>query len=211
MTVSAEQLRAQLRKQFPQAHRTQSESGQILADSSFQFTADSFPNGVISEIIPSGPASGLSLVLSTFLGDPGATSPLPDLVLIDGTDRFDPSSFSGDACSRLLWVRCSSGAEVLKAADLLLRDGNLSCLLVDISGMAKQDLGSIPASAWWRLKQLAETTGGRLVVLSPFPTVPCAGLRLSLAANLTLSDFDFSRSHVLQRIRGETLRMKRAN
>lgn len=48
---------------------------------------------------------------------------------------------------------------MLKAGDLLVRNGNVHFVLLDASGVAARDLRAVPASAWWRLKQLAEANG----------------------------------------------------
>lgn len=202
-----EDLRRQLREKFPAAHGVQP-GGTPREKTSIPFHAESFPSGTISEVIPAGPVAGLSLVISALLGDPEEDSPLPELALIDGADGFDPSSHTVAACSRLLWVRCASAPEMLKAADLLVRDGNLPYVLLDASGLPLQELTAIPASSWWRLRQMAGRTGGRLVVLSPSPIVPGTGLRLRLSADLSLHDFDAPRRELLERMttRSESLR-----
>src|SRR5690606_4843870 len=157
------------------------------------FRSEFFPSGAISEVIPAVPAAGLVLLVAGLLGEPEEDSPHPEMVLIDGSDGFDPSSFTGPACSRLLWVRCTSALEMLKAADLVVRDGNVPFVLMDAGGLDRHELASIPASSWWRLKHLTERTGGRLVVLSSSPIVPGASLRLGLSAHLSLHDFDTPR------------------
>ncbi len=174
------------------------------------FRQESFPCGAISEVIPVTPTAGLALLVAGLLDEPEEHSPHPEMVLIDGADGFDPSSFTGAACSRLLWVRCTSAVEMLKATDLLIRDGNVPFVLFDASGLPRQELASIPASSWWRLRQLAERTGGRLVVLSLFPIVPGAGLRLRLSTDLCLLDFDAPRGELLERMQADSGSLRRA-
>lgn len=174
------------------------------------FHLESFPAGAISEVIPSRPAAGLSLLVAALLGEPLEESPHPELVLIDGADGFDPASFTGAACSRLLWVRCSSAAETLKAADLLVRDGNVPFVLLDVCGLPRRELAGIPASSWWRLRQLTGRTGVRLVVLAPSPVVPGVSLRLMLSADLSLRDFDAPRAELLIRMKTETRSLRHA-
>jgi hypothetical protein len=193
-----ENLRRQLREKFPQAHGVPPDVGQQGLGNPFR--PESFPPGVISEVIPAGPGAGLSLLVAAVLGDPEEDSSHPELALIDGADGFDPSSFTGAACSRLLWVRCTSALEMFKAADLLVRDGNLPFVLLDAGGLPRHELAAIPASSWWRLRHLAGRTGGRLVVLAPFPIVPGTGLRLRLCADLSLRDFDAPRPELLERM-----------
>lgn len=208
-TDAVQELRLLLRKKFPQAHQTR------LLDSEpeiprFQFSDPAtFPAGAISEIVPEGPEPILGLLLAEILGEPETPSPLPELVLVDG-DCFDPNSFTDAACSRLLWVRCHTCVELLKAADLLIRDGNLPFVLLDACGFPARELRALPASSWWRLKQMAERNGCRVLVLSSFPLVSCATLRLSLSSGLKLADFDLPRAELLPRFHVQPRRIRRA-
>jgi hypothetical protein len=149
-------------------------------------------------------------VVAALLGDPEEISPHPEFVLIDGADAFNPASFSGKACSRLLWVRCASAIGMLKAADLLALDGNVPFLLLDATGIPRSELNKLPASSWWRLKQTVERSGARLVVLSAMPLIPCASLRLSLSADLSLRDFDASTPELVERLRATTQQLRHA-
>ncbi len=171
------------------------------------FSPQTFPAGAISEVVSAGPVSGVGLVVAGLLGDSEEGSPHPELVLIDGADSFDPASFTAAACSRVLWVRCQAALEMLKTADLLARDGNVPFLLLDATGLARKELLAFPASSWWRLRQTVEGNGGRLVVITAFPIVPCAARRWQLTAELSLRDFDCPRAELRQRLRvtGERL------
>ncbi len=197
-SAAVELLRKQLREKFPQAHGMRQEPEPARAVLR-PFEAATFPLGAISEIVPAGAASGISLVIAGLLGDPTEIAPHPELVLVDGSDSFDPASFSGAACSKLLWVRCRTAMESLKSADLLVRDGNVPFILLDATGLPRRELETLPASAWWRLRQTVEQGGIRFVVLAPFPLVPCASLRMTMNAGLTLKDFDLPRGEILAR------------
>ncbi len=209
-TPRIEALRRELREKFPCAHgpRPAAEDRPAAADLSFR--PESFPAGAISEVIPAGPAAGLSLLVAALLGESEEESPHPELVLIDGADGFDPSSFTGATCSRLLWVRCTSALEMLKAADLLVRDGNVPFVMLDACGLSRRELAEISSSSWWRLRQLAGRGGIRLVVLAPLPIVPGASLRLRLSARLSLSDWDEPRAELLARMKAETRTLRHA-
>ena len=205
-----EDLRKQLREKFPQAH-----GHAPLPDASSEvagrpFEVSSFPAGAISEIIPATQGGGLSLWIAGLLADPEEAAEFPKFVLVDGGDSFDPASHTAAACSQLLWVRCSKIQEALKAADLLVRDGNVPFVILDLCGLPVAALRAIPASAWWRLKLLCETGACRLVVLSPSPLVPCANLRLSLTNHSRLADFDLPRREILQRMRALPDRLRHA-
>lgn len=161
-----DELKRQLREKFPEAHPMRPDSTQV-ASGQKAFRVDEFPVGKISEVVPSGPSCGLILFVAGLLGDSSESSPHPDLVLVDGADSFDPGSFTGPACSKMLWVRCSSALEMLRAADLLVHDGNVPLILLDATGLSRRELAALPASSWWRLSHTVEKTGGRLVVMTP--------------------------------------------
>jgi hypothetical protein len=203
-----EDLRRQLREKFPQAHGLVDDAETVVASGTL-FDAKMFPVGAVSEVVPAGRNSGMSLLVAGLLENEGLELAGGfRMVLVDGADGFDPGSFSGEACGRLLWVRCRSAMEMVKAADLLLHDGNMPFVLLDAMGLARRELSSVPASAWWRLKQVAERTGCRLVVMSEKPLVPCASVRLVLDAGLRLEDFDAERKELLGRLEVRTEKAK---
>lgn len=200
-------LRRHLREKFPQAHAVSLIQPEEKAESGQPFDPGFFPPGVISEVV----GGGVAMLVAGLLGEPEETAALPDFVLVDGGDGFDPGSYSAAACSRLVWVRCSTATEMLKATDLLVRDANIPFILLDTCGIAKRELSGIPASAWWRLKLAAETSNCRLLVMSPFSQVPCAGVRVSLNARLDLEDFNVPRRDLIARLRVVPERLRRAN
>lgn len=210
--ASVQDLRLLLRTQFPQAHAArldETNGADTSANVPLFSDPSTFPAGALSEIVPDGPSPVLGLLISEILGSPGKVSAFPEILLIDA-DNFDPASHPPEACSRLLWVRCHDALTLLKAADLLLRDGNLPFILLDLSGFAMRELRGLPASSWWRLKQLAGSTAARVLILSSFPLVPCADLRLSLSTALSLDAFDLPRTDLVGEIRSQTRRLRRA-
>lgn len=110
------------------------------------------------------------------------------LALIDGADGFDLASVEPAALTRLLWVRCRSAAEAVKAADLVLRDGNLPFVVFNLRGCA--DAERVPSQAWYRLQRIVEQSGVTLLVLTPRPLVPSARVRVTLRWRFTLADLD---------------------
>ncbi|RYG94164.1 MAG: hypothetical protein EON58_16855, partial [Alphaproteobacteria bacterium] len=127
-------LRQQLREKFPAAHGLRTEAARVAATVKC-FEIETFPTGGISEVIPSGAVSGILLLVAGLLGDPMEECPHPEFVLIDGADTFDPGSFSTEACAKLLWVRCSSAQQMIKAADLVINDGNVPFVMLDATGI----------------------------------------------------------------------------
>lgn len=203
-------LRRQLRDKFPQAHSHAPVTAAAPEVTERPFEITSFPAGAISEIIPSATGCGISLWIAGLLDEPETASGFPRFILVDGGDGFDPASHSAAACSQLLWVRCRRIPEVLKAVDLIVRDANVPFVMLDLSGLAATSLRTIPASAWWRLKQLCEKGNCRLIVLAPAPLVPCASLRLTLSGTLSLTDFDLPRKEILDRVTAHPNRLRRA-
>lgn len=205
-----EDLRRQLREKFPQAHGLAAlpQVPELVAERPFEVSY--FPAGAISEIIPSADGCGISLWIAGLLAEPDEVPEFPKFVLVDGGDGFDPSSYTPNACSQLLWVRCRKIPEVLKAADLVVRDANVPFVMLDLCSLPVASLRTIPASSWWRLKQLCETSVCRLIVLSPSPLVPCASLRLTLTGSLALTDFDLPRREILHRVSALPNRLRHA-
>lgn len=191
-----EDLRRKLREKFPQAHGVRVEVGDEVAVER-PFEPGFFPAGAISEVL----GSGVGMLVAGLLGEPAACAALPDFVLVDGGDGFDPASYSAAACSRLLWVRCRGVAEMVKAADLVVRDGNVPFVLLDSCGISRRELQGVAAALWWRLKLAAEATGCRVVVMSAAAQVPCATLRVALNARLGLEDFERPRRELIGRLR----------
>jgi hypothetical protein len=156
-----------------------------------------FPAGAVSEVLGVGAGWVVAALLEAADEEPGA----PELVLVDGADGFDPASFSDRTCARLLWVRCRKSAlEMVKAADWVLRDGNVPLVVMDAAGLERRELATVPAAAWWRLKHGAERGGCRLVVVAAQPLVPMAFRRWRIQTGLELDDFAAPRHELLGRL-----------
>lgn len=199
-----EELRRKLREKFPEAQvAVPVVEEEPVAEQPFD--PGFFPAGAISEVV----GSGVGMLVAGLLGEPAECAALLDFVLVDGGDGFDPASYTAQACSRLLWVRCLTAEEMLKAADLVVRDGNVPFVLLDTCGIARRDLQAV-ASAWWRLKLAAEGSGCRLVVMSSSAQVPCATVRVALTAGLGLEDFEVPRRDLVGRMRVGTERRRKS-
>jgi len=210
MAVALEELRKQLREKFPQAHAALGETGRFSPTAVMPFSVATFPAGGISEVMPEGAGSSLGLLLAGLMGEPIQPVSLPEFILVDGGDGFDPASFTEAACSKLLWLRCNSALEMLRVGELFVKDGNVPFVLLDAASLPSGELQAVPASVWWRLRQLAERTACRLVVLTSFPLIPCSSLRLVLTANVSLEDFDSPRRDLLGRLAAHRERLRRA-
>ncbi|MEO6789182.1 MAG: hypothetical protein ABI318_23915 [Chthoniobacteraceae bacterium] len=107
--------------------------------------------------------------------------------LVDAGRSFDPDGFASSALARLLVVFCTDSPQAVKATDLLLRDGNLSLVLLDLQAVPSAQLRRIPASTWHRFQRLAEQTSSALVVLTPQPIVESARVRIATGGKWTLA------------------------
>lgn len=208
-STAVEILKKQMREKFPQAHAFQSRDEEEVTSGGTLFDSAMFPVGAVSEVVPAGRNSGISLLVAGLLESERLDSAGGfKMVLVDGADGFDPGSFSGEVCESLLWVRCRCAMEMVKAADLLVHDGNMPFVLLDAMGLEKRDLARVPSSSWWRLRQAAERTGCRLVVMAEKPVVPCAAVRLVLGVGLRLEDFDKERGELVGRLEVSGQRVK---
>ena len=145
-----------------------------------------FPQGGITEIISPRVSAGSASLICALLQV--AQRNRYFLALIDGRDSFDPQPL-GNACLRhLLWVRCTSAFEAIKAADLLLRDGNFPLVIVDLALNAWEQL-KIPQTSWYRLQRLVESTSTACLVLTRRSMVSSAQLKIVLENSWTLETF----------------------
>jgi hypothetical protein len=154
------------------------------------------PKGAITELVSDDKSTGSALVLCSIL-----RHAQPQWVgLIDGRDSLDPTALDFDL-SRLLWVRCQQAAEALKAADLLLRDGNLPLILLDLALNPLSQLRKTPATVWYRLQRLVEHKSTALLALTPRPMISSAKIRLHLHANFTLANLEQPQTELLRQLK----------
>ena len=112
------------------------------------------------------------------------------LALIDGRDSFDPCALDNAWLQHFLWVRCSKAAEAVKAADLLLRDGNFPLVIVDLVLNAPEELRKIPQTNWYRLQRLVEVLPTACLVLTRYEMVNSAQLKLVLENSWDIQTFE---------------------
>lgn len=105
---------------------------------------------------------------------------------VDAGNSLDVDAWCPHHLQRLLWVRCRSALMAVKAADLLLRDGNCSWVLLDLQGMAPASLRGLCGTHWHRFHRLLARQGGSLLVLSRSPLVEGVRVRIRADENWTL-------------------------
>ena len=183
------QLRGLLKEQFPEAHadRPHGRDGKVVTGFS-ALDAIGLEKGVLCEAVVESRSLGGALLFTRVLR--GLAEQGLYTVFIDGRDALDPQSLGREACRRLLWVRCVEAAQAIRAADLLLRDGNLPFVLMDLEWNPLRELGRVPSSSWFRLRTLIEKTSATLLVLTPTRLISSAHMRLQLASNFTADDLE---------------------
>jgi hypothetical protein len=131
--------------------------------------------------------------------------------LVDCGRTFDPGSHDAATFARLLVIQCATARQGIQATDLLLRDGNLPLVLLDLQATSLRNLARIPASTWHRFQRLVEKSGGALVVLTPQPVVEAARVRISLQGAWELSAMKCPRQELLASLRVQVFQRGRGS
>ena len=144
--------------------------------------------GTLTEISTAPDGAGCLTVLNAILS--ASARERRPVGLIDAGDGFDPQPLDEATLAHLLWVRCREMGECLKAADLLLRDGNLPIVLLDLRGGARAALKKIPNTTWYRLQRLAGQGAVACLVATPWFMVSSAHTRIQLQGACRVADLD---------------------
>ncbi|MFL6585114.1 MAG: hypothetical protein ACJ8KU_11430 [Chthoniobacterales bacterium] len=146
------------------------------------------PKGAITELTSSHPSAGSAALICALLH--AAHRDHYFIALVDGHDSFDPESAGHAPLSNLLWIRCRRGLEAIKAADLLLRDGNFPLLILDLILNPAAELRKIPQTNWYRLQRLVEPSSTALLVLTRQSMIGSAQIKLVLENRWNLADLE---------------------
>ena len=146
------------------------------------------PRGAITEMIRPGTSVGSASLIHALVHCAYRDNYF--LALIDGRDSFDPCGLDNAWLQHLLWVRCSKASEAVKAADLLLRDGNFPLVIVDLVLNPPADLSKIPQTSWYRLQRLVESAPTACLVMTRQGIVSSAQLKIVLENSWTLETFE---------------------
>jgi len=194
-------LRALLAEKFPQA--PSHGAGRYALPLAGGSAPVELPLGAVTELTGSLATGGL--FLEALLRATYARRGM--MALVDARGCFDPGSLLGrggaagegfdqqggerfarpERLERLLWVACEKAGSAIKAADLLLRDGNLSTIVLELQMTPLAELRRIPPNTWYRFQRIVEPTGTLFVVLTPVPIVSSAAERLELRGEWSLS------------------------
>src|SRR5712691_574342 len=177
-------LRKLLAERFPHVPlppATHLGTGLVFLD---QAMGGGLPKSAITELISPQTSAGSASLIHALLD--AAQRDGHFIALIDGRDSFDPQSFDNECLRHLLWVRCQKAFETIKAADLLLRDGNFPLVIVDLVLNAPEELRKIPQTSWYRLQRLVEASATACLVMTRQSMVSSAQLKIVLENLWTL-------------------------
>ena len=190
MTASAKiiDLRKLLTERFP--HVAVTTPTRLFTSLSFldEQISGGLPRGAITELISPQISAGSASLIHALIHSAHRDNYF--LALIDGRDSFDPTGVENARLRHLLWVRCSKASEAIKAADLLLRDGNFPLVIVDLVLNAPEELRKIPQTNWYRLQRLVEVVPTACLVLTRYEMVSSAQLKLLLENSWDIRTFE---------------------
>ena len=170
------------------------------------------PRGAITEVISPRESAGSASFIHALIDVSYRNNYF--MALIDGRDSFDPCGLNNASLRHLLWVRCRQASETIRAADLLLRDGNFPLVIVDLVLNSPEELRKIPQTNWYRLQRLVELIPTACLVLTRYEMVGSAQLKLVLENSWNLETLEkqdvisqlrivVKRSHMQSEIRSQ--------
>ncbi len=201
-------LRKALAERFPQ--RSQPATTVLPTYLPFldQLTGGGFPKSAITELISPRASAGSASLIHALLRS--AQRDQHFIALIDGFDSFDPDSSDNAALRHLLWIRCQKAFDAVKAADLLLRDGNFPLVIVDLVLNPADELRKIPQTSWYRLQRLAEAVPSACLIINRQSMVSSAQLKFVLENSWTLADLEKQNAITNLRLRVQRSHLKSA-
>jgi hypothetical protein len=150
------------------------------------------PKGAITQLLIPNISSGGTIVLHEIIEAMQDASQY--VALIDSKDCFEPLADH----PLLLWIRCHNILQALKATDLLLRDGNLSLVILDFKENPDKELRKIPGSAWYRFQRIIEENRSALLAITRHPIVNSAQITILTTHRLRLDDLSSARTDLLK-------------
>jgi recA bacterial DNA recombination protein len=160
------------------------------------------PKGAITQLLIPNISSGGAIVLHEIIEAMQDASRY--VALIDGKDCFEPFA----DLPLLLWIRCHNTAQALKAADLILRDGNLSLTILDLKQNSDRELRKIPGSIWYRFQRITEENKTSLLTITRHPIVSGAHLTISMTHQLYIDDLSSQRREIVKFVALEIVRLR---
>lgn len=169
-----------------------------------EFLQNRLFKGALNEIVADAGSSGSATLIREVIH--GAAGHHQIIALVDGCDSFDVVQMEGADLSQLLWVRCPDAETALKAADMLLRDGNLPLMILDLKFNPEIQLRRIPSTTWYRFQRLVETTCVSCLVFTPRAMVAPAKIRITLDSGFSLADLERDAGELLRKMKMDVVK-----
>jgi hypothetical protein len=147
------------------------------------------PKGAITQLLIPNISSGGAIVLHEIIATMHEASQY--IALIDSKDCFEPAA---DDHPLLLWIRCHNVLQALKATDLILRDGNLSLVILDFKESLDKELRKVPESTWYRFQRIIGENRNALLTITRHPIVASAQVTVSTTHQLYIDDLSTQRA-----------------
>jgi hypothetical protein len=144
-----------------------------------------FPKSAISEVVAPRRGCGSALLMLQLIRRAAAQNQF--VALVDGIDSFDAAAVEQSTLDHVLWIRCRTADEAIKATDLVLRDGNLPIVLLDLAISPDAQLRKIPSPTWYRFQRIVEESAAAFIVLTPRAMISPAEVRVTLRSRFGLS------------------------
>jgi len=181
-------LRKALAERFPQRSQPATTVLATGLSSLDRTTGSGLPKSAITELISPHLSAGSASFIHALLRS--AQRDQHFIALIDGADSFDPGSSDNSTLQHLLWIRCRKAFDAVKAADLLLRDGNFPLVIVDLVLNPAEELRKIPQTSWYRLQRLAEAVPSACLIINRQSIVSSAQLKIVLENSWKIADLE---------------------
>lgn len=191
-------LRQLLAERFPAAHIARRRNGDTFVTHLPRLDEIGLPKGELTEIVSEQKSSGVATLVAGTIES--ALRAPHHVALIDGRDSFDPRSVGEAARKNLLWIRCRNALEATKATDLVLRDGNLPFLILDLRANPVREIRRLGSPIWYRLQTLGRHSSITCLVLTPAKIVSSARLRITIGKNAAVADLDRRQDQLIQRM-----------
>jgi hypothetical protein len=181
---TAAALRQLIAERFPSATRA-TDDALPTGIAAIDDAAGGLPRPGLTELVCSAPSCGSQLLLGQLLQvtrDRGLR-----VALIERHNAFDPTSYPTHLLEHLVWVRTKGVDQALSATDLLARDANFGLVVLDLRHTKPAELRRVPSSRWYRLQRAIEPMLMSGLIITSFPLVPSARLRLELTRSHSLA------------------------
>jgi recA bacterial DNA recombination protein len=187
-------LRALLAERFPCAPLAPAKLLPTGVASLDLIVGGGLPKGAVTELISPALSAGSASLIAELIQS--AQQDRYFTALIDGCNSFDPEPLGNSCLRHLLWIRCRTAVESVKAADFLLRDGNFPLVMIDLVLNPAKEVRKIPQTSWYRLQRLVEPTCTAFLVFTRWSVVSSAQLKIVLENQWTLQNLEKATSQI---------------